>query len=58
MSLEGTQYDLEKQIKLILQLERDYDLEKIDNTSHLHVYNTILIHFSDSSFIYVSVLSA
>ena len=28
MSLEGTEYDLEKQIKLILLLEIDYDLEK------------------------------
>ena len=57
MSLEGTEYDLEKQIKLILLLEIDYDLEKMDNTSHLHLYNTILIHLSDSSFINVSVLS-
>ena len=57
MSLEGTEYDLEKQIKLILLLEIDYDLEKKDNTSHLHVSITILIHLSDSSFIYVSVLS-
>ena len=41
----------------MLLLEIDYDLEKMHNTSHLHVSNTILIHLSDSSFIYVSVLS-
>ena len=57
MSLEGTEYVLEKQIKLIALLEIDYDLEKMDNTSHVHVSNTILIHLSDISFICVSVLS-
>ena len=57
LSLEGREYDLEKQIKLILLLEIDHGLEKMDNTSHLHVSNTILIHLSDSSFVYVSVLS-
>ena len=57
MSIEGTEYDLEKQIKLTLLLEIDYDLEKMDNTSNLHVCNTILIYLSDSLFIYVCVLS-
>ena len=41
----------------MLLLEIDYDQEKMHNTSHLHVSNTILIHLSDSSFIYVSVLN-
>ena len=38
MSLEGTEYDLEKRkIKLMLLLEIDCDLDKMDNTSHLYV---------------------
>ena len=41
----------------MLLLEIDYDLEKMDNTSHLHISNTILMHLSDSSFTYVSVSS-
>ena len=41
----------------MLLLEIGYDLEKMHNTSHLHVSNTVLIHSSDSSFTYVSLLT-
>ena len=30
---------------------------KMDNTCHLHISNTILIYLNDSLFIYVGVLS-
>ena len=54
MSLESTEW-LRKTDKVILLLEVDYDLEEMDNTSHLHVSNTILTHLSNSSFICVGV---
>ena len=59
MSLEGTEYDLEKQINKVNPAARNrlWSRKKMDKTSHLHVSNTILIHLSDSSFICVSVLS-